>query len=51
MRTKIWFYEKANQITARIWLRIFKEDFEAVNIIKKSKEMRYQNQKQVSSLD
>lgn len=44
MRTKIWFYEKANQITAMIWLRIFKEDYEAVNVIKKSKEMKYRGQ-------
>ena len=43
MRTKIWFYEKANKIMAQIWLRIFKEDFEAVNVIKKSKEMRYRD--------
>lgn len=41
MRTKIWFYEKANQWTASIWLRIYKEDYEAVNMIKKNKELRY----------
>ena len=52
MRTKIWFYEKANKIMAQIWLRIFKEDFEAVNVIKKSKEMRYQDSKSMGgSLD
>lgn len=51
MRTKIWFYEKANIITSKIWLRIYKEDFEAVNIIKKSKEMRYQDSKKVTNLD
>lgn len=51
MRTKIWFYEKANQFTALIWLRLFREDYEVVNIIKKNKEMKYKEHANNQSLD
>ena len=51
MRTKIWFYEKANQCTALLWLRVFREDYEAVNVIKKSKEMRYRDSNKNQTLD
>jgi len=51
MRSKIWFYEKANSLVAMIWLRIYKDDYEVVNIIKKNKEMKYPNQVQEINLD
>ena len=51
MRTKIWFYEKANKIVSRLWLLIYKEEFEAVNIIKKSKANSYRDSKKVTNLD
>lgn len=41
LRTKVWFYEKANQWTAWAWLSVFRKDVGVINNIKKRKEMIY----------
>ena len=43
LRTKYWFYEKANQVICMIW----RNDEEAVNIVKKSKGLRVYDEVQL----
>lgn len=46
LRTKYWFYEKANQLVCWVW----KDDPEAVNIVKKARGLQVQEEVSLSDL-
>lgn len=43
LKTKYWFYEKANKVICMIW----RNDAEAVNIVKKSRGLRVYEEAQL----
>jgi len=46
LRTKYWFYEKANKLVCLIW----PDDPEAVNIVKKARGLQVQEEVNLSDL-